>query len=313
MSNLNLPERLGQHFEFVRIHCGEFLMGHGVSNDPDDDPDIDTIPVHQVHMMPFEIGKYPVTRGLWNFVMSGGRIANGDNTQPVVETSWLDIQEFLVSLNKMDPAYTYRLPSEAEWEYACRAVIGIFEPHEETYGILDDMAWFAGNSNGETHPVGLKSPNAWGLYDMLGNVWEWCQDWYHDSYEGAPVDGSPWEVPMGNARVIRGGSWKSVSHEVQVALRSFASKSVHCRDVGFRLARTARKASDVLPALPKGMMSVTGVTPAEPKPGDVVPTNIAMITDAVALLIEDVRQLKADVKALQESVDITQSLLRRRQ
>jgi len=118
-------------------------------------------------------------------------------------------------LNAQDDGYSYRLPSEAEWEYACRAgTTGDYA------GDLDSMGWYDKNSGGKTHPVGQKQANGFGLYDMHGNVWEWVEDWYHEGYNGAPVDGSAW-LSGGEQkdRVLRGGSWFNLAVILRSALR----------------------------------------------------------------------------------------------
>src|SRR5919204_2180691 len=125
------------------------------------------------------------------------------NNLPVEKISWEKAVAFIAKLNARDDSYTSRLPSEAEWEYAARA-----GTTGEYVGDLEAMTWYSGNSRGHTHPVGSKRPNAFGLFDMYGNVWEWCQDWYHDSYAGAPTDGSAWvSGDEQKGHVLRGGSW----------------------------------------------------------------------------------------------------------
>jgi formylglycine-generating enzyme required for sulfatase activity len=183
--------------EFVLIPEGEFMMGStsGQGNEE---------PVHRVKIgQPFYLGKYEVTQGQWQAVMGNNPsyFKNCDKC-PVEQVSWSDAQQFLARLNERNDGFRYRLPSEAEWEYACRAgTTGDYA------GELDEMAYdqMYGDPN---HPVGTKKANAWGLYDMHGNVWEWCQDWYHDNYNGASADGSAW-LSGGEQkyRVLRGGSW----------------------------------------------------------------------------------------------------------
>ena len=166
-------------------------------------------PQHTVHVSAFQMGKTLVTLGQfkryatasgatrgssgWHLINDDFRKYNafGDDA-PVVQVSWQEAKEFVEWLNKNKPASdrgTYRLPSEAEWEYACRA------GGSHTYcgsNDVDQVAWYDGNNNGHQQPVARKAPNAWGLYDMSGNVWQWVEDAYHDSYHGAPVDGSAW-------------------------------------------------------------------------------------------------------------------------
>jgi formylglycine-generating enzyme required for sulfatase activity len=176
----------------------------------------------------------------------------GENN-PVENVSWNDAVAFINKLNEMNDGYRYRLPTEAELEYACRAgTTGDYA------GDLDEMGWYYENSgdarlsgewnvdklkanNDRTHPVGQKQPNAWGLYDMHGNVSEWCQDWYHDSYNGAPTDGSAWESGGEQKyRVLRGGSWNIDANHLRSAFRGSESPDVRISNYGFRLVAVAR-------------------------------------------------------------------------
>jgi formylglycine-generating enzyme required for sulfatase activity len=134
---------------------------------------------------------------------------------PVENISWSDAKEFCEKLSQMTDK-AYRLPSEAEWEYGCRA-----GTTGDRAGNLDAIAWYNNNSDGKTHPVGQKQPNAFGLYDMRGNVWEWCDDFWHSDYNGAPTDGSAW-LRGGDSRyrVVRGGSWGDIEGFCRSAYRS---------------------------------------------------------------------------------------------
>ena len=149
------------------------------------------------------------------------------------EVSWDDIQEFLGKLNAKEKETRYRVPAEAEWEYACRA--GGQEPDEAPN--LGDVAWWGENSGDETHPVGRKKPNAWGLYDMRGNVWEWVQDWYGPYSAERQVD--PQGPQSGLRRVVRGGSWSLVNTRYfRCACRFRTEPAQHASHIGFRCART---------------------------------------------------------------------------
>ena len=176
--------------EFVQIPAGEFLMGSEAR-------DYER-PVTQVRISRgYWLGKHEVTQAEWEAVM-GSNPSNFDECGPncpVEEVSWDDVQEFIRRLNAAVGEERYRLPTEAEWEYAARAGTS-----EDTYAgnltdpygrdpVLEGIAWYRRNSGGRTQPVGQKAPNAWGLYDMLGNVYEWVQDWY-GTIRGGPVDGS---------------------------------------------------------------------------------------------------------------------------
>jgi formylglycine-generating enzyme required for sulfatase activity len=220
--------------ELVRIPPGSFMMGS--TNGQADEK-----PVHQVTInYSFYMGKYEVTQAQWQSVM-GNNPSNfkdcGGNC-PVEQVSWDDAQSFIQRLNGMNDGYTYRLPTEAEWEYACRAgTTGDYA------GNLSDMAWYSENSGSKTHTVGGKQPNAWGLADMHGNVWEWCQDWYHETYHGAPTDGSAW-LSGGEQkyRVLRGGSWSYDASDARSAYRRYDSldSRVDLNSFGFRVVTSAR-------------------------------------------------------------------------
>ena len=118
----------------------------------------------------------------------------GDDNLPVERVSWDNVQRFITKLNDKEGTSKYRLPSEAEWEYACRAGTTTRYSFGDNESELGEYAWYSSNSDSQTHPVGQKRANPWGLYDMHGNVWEWVQDCWHDSYSGAPADGRAWVV-----------------------------------------------------------------------------------------------------------------------
>ncbi|RPI17804.1 MAG: formylglycine-generating enzyme family protein, partial [Acidobacteriales bacterium] len=170
--NAQLPK-----WEFVSVAPGEFQMGCSPGDNECGD---DEKPAHRVKITKaFEIGKYEVTQAQWEAVMGANPSATRGPDLPVEQVSWYDVQEFLSAMNGRNDGYFYRLPTEAEWEFAARAgTTGV------RYGELDAIAWYGRNSGDQPHPAGGKQPNAWGVYDMLGNVWEWCQDWYQaDSYK----------------------------------------------------------------------------------------------------------------------------------
>jgi formylglycine-generating enzyme required for sulfatase activity len=217
--------RAGGELEFVPIPAGRFLMGRA-------DGDGREFPVHDVRITrPFELGKYEVTQAQWQAVMGTDPAAFKGADRPVEQVTWEEVQQFMQKLNERDDGFHYRLPTEAEWEYACRAgTTGDYA------GDLDSMAWYHNNSGGETHPVGLKAPNAWGLHDMHGNLFEWVQDRYGPYSAGTAVD--PGGPPAGEQRVRRGGSF---AHD---ALRNRCSRRYRDRqdyprdDIGFRVVRT---------------------------------------------------------------------------
>ena len=149
--------------------------------------------------------------------------------------SYDDALAYIAWLNQTS-GKNYRLTSEAEWEYACRA--GTTSQHYWGEGDAKDYAWFADNSGDKTHPVGQKKPNAFGLYDMSGNVWEWVQDNWHENYQGAPDNGSAWETAGADApRVVRGGSWYSPLHNLRSAQRNGSNPVNRNNSLGFRLAQ----------------------------------------------------------------------------
>jgi formylglycine-generating enzyme required for sulfatase activity len=203
--------------EFVLIPAGTFIMGS-----PDSDPDAHDRekPPHQVTLsQDFYLGKYPVTQAQWEAVMgtNPSRFFKGAD-RPVGQVSWDDVQAFMQKLNEREGVDHYRLPTEAEWEYACRAGSGTRYHFGDDAARLSDYAWYRANSEGQTHPVGQKQPNAWGLYDMHGNVWEWVQDWY-GAYTANPVT-NPIGPTSGADHVIRGGCWSHPARHARSAFRS---------------------------------------------------------------------------------------------
>jgi formylglycine-generating enzyme required for sulfatase activity len=194
--------------EFALIPAGEFLMGSDKGKDPEAHDD--ETPLHRVTISrPFYLGKYAVTQAQWEAVMGSNPSYFKGRSNPVETVSWDDVQKFIWSLNIQEGNGCYRLPTEAEWEYACRAgTTGVYSYGDDA-GSLGHYAWYAGNSGKKPHPVGQKEPNAWGLYDMHGNVWEWVQDWY-DDYSSASVT-DPKGPASGSYRVLRGGGWGLVA------------------------------------------------------------------------------------------------------
>ncbi|MEY4168313.1 MAG: hypothetical protein RIR52_2137, partial [Acidobacteriota bacterium] len=187
-------------FEMVDLPGGEFLMG-GTRFD-------DEKPAHRVRVAPFSIGKYQVTQAEWRAVMGKNPSQFKGDRNPVEKVSWEDVEEFLKRIGN-----GFRLPTEAEWEYAARAGTTTQYSFGDVGSQLGEYAWFYENSGLTTHPVGEKKPNPFGLYDMHGNVWEWCADHYHENYKGAPEDGSAWlKSDMAAIRVFRGGGW--IGHAV---------------------------------------------------------------------------------------------------
>jgi len=214
------------------IPAGEFNMGAEYPYN------YDTVPVHRVLIRtPFYIGVYEVTQGQWKIVMGNNAPnSNGDDNYPVTMVSWADCQRFVKELSQMEKK-TYRLPSEAEWEYACRAGSETIYSFGDDWAQFGDYAWYFENDGGELHPVGQKKPNAWGLYDMHGNAWEWCQDWHHDTYERAPSDGTAWIDKSGTRgyRSYRGGFFGDYPGSFTSAARSYETPHSHNRFLGLRV------------------------------------------------------------------------------
>jgi len=183
----------------------------------------------------FYMGKYPVTQREWAMVMGNNPSDFKGDTRPVENVSWNDCQEFIRKLNAREGTNKYRLPTEAEWEYACRAGSRIRFCFGDGDHLLSRYAWFDDNSNDETHPVGRLGPNNWGLYDMHGNVWEWCYDWYGDYPTGSVSDASG--VRSGSRRVIRGGCWDFGAEDCASAYRSYDDPGYRSDLLGFRLLR----------------------------------------------------------------------------
>jgi formylglycine-generating enzyme required for sulfatase activity len=232
----SLPENMA----FASIPAGSFEMG---SPSSESEPDSSEGPVHTVNIQSFEMMTTEITQGMWQEVMGNNPAQyTGDPNRPVENVSWNDCQEFIAAMNDLDSLYTYRLPSEAEWEYACRAgtTTRYYWGNDPDSTEIEQYAWYDGNSGDTTHPAAQKLPNAWGLYDMSGNVWEWCEDFYHESYSGAPTDGSPWLSPSGSSRVSRGGSWYYNADYCRSAYRSEDSPGYSDVIQGFRLVRSER-------------------------------------------------------------------------
>jgi formylglycine-generating enzyme required for sulfatase activity len=171
--------------DFVLIHAGTFMMGA-------EDSKADEKPITKVTITrPFYFGKYEVTQEQWQAVMAKNPSYYKGTNLPVEQVSWNAAQGFLTNLNERVSGYRFRLPSEAEWEYACRAGTTTQYSFGDGDAALPEYGWFTGNGERKTHPVGEKKPNPWGLYDIHGNVWEWCQDWYAP-YPGGEVTDPTW-------------------------------------------------------------------------------------------------------------------------
>ena len=220
--------------QFGLIPAGTFMMGSGIEEEGDEDEQ----PQHQVTLsQPFYLQTRPVTQGQWQQVMGGNPsfFPQCGKDCPVENVSWDDAQEFLKKLNRMEKTDQYRLPSEAQWEYACRAGSSLSFCFGDEETELGEYAWYEDNSRESMHPAGRLKPNAWGLYDMHGNVYEWCQDWYGEYPPGPVTD--PEGPPAGAYRVLRGGSWDAEAGEVRSAYRLRFHPGYRYGNVGFRVAR----------------------------------------------------------------------------
>jgi len=254
----------------VRINGGAFMMGSPANEEGRYNDEVQ----HPVTVGSFYLGKYEVTQKEYQEIM-GTNLSSfkGDNL-PVENVSWYDAVEYCNRLSqkeKLTPAYTidksrkdpnnnndeddvnwvvtwnrnangYRLPTEAEWEYACRA--GTTTAYHTGAGISDNTGWYSGNSGYTTHPVGQKPANAWGLYDMHGNVWEWCWDWYgtYPTWYGTyptMAQTNPIGASSGSYRVFHGGSWGNSAQNVRSASRFNYTPTLRNDYLGFRLARNA--------------------------------------------------------------------------
>lgn len=253
--------------QFVDLPGGSFYMGackfvagqqsseescpSGAGTDPEAYDD--EIPQHQVRLKRFQLARYPTTLGQYlryleatrqlddlSAAFKAANSGQGEQT-PVVWVSWFEAQAFIDWLNRAKPASDpgrYRLPSEAEWEYAARAgtrtryYFGDAADHQ-----LGWSAWYDKNAGNRQRAVGSKRPNAWGLHDMLGNVWEWTADCWHENYQGAPVDGRAWLSGDCSRRVVRGGSWYDVSLYLRVTQRFGDDAGRRINYTGFRVLR----------------------------------------------------------------------------
>jgi formylglycine-generating enzyme required for sulfatase activity len=212
--------------KFVPIKPGQFMMG---SNGEWME---DARPAHEVRITKsFQMGKYEVTQAQWEAVMDTNPSRFKGPDLPVENVSWSDAQNFLHKLNEKNDGYSYRLPSEAEWEYAARA--GGNEYVGDSF--KNQWIWEGPNSEGHTHPVGQENSNAWGVYDMLGNVWEWCQDWYDAEYYKNSPSEDPQGPPLGTAHAYRGGDWSCNTMYVQAFVRG--TPRLQISSIGFRCVR----------------------------------------------------------------------------
>ena len=219
---------------FVPIPAGTFTMWDAE----------DYSPTHKVTLTkPFHLGQHEVTQEQYEKVMGATPSTFKGLQNPVEQVSWDDAVEFCRKLSELPEeksgGYVYRLPTEVEWEYACRAGTTTAYSFGDSASELVDYAWYDENSGSTTHPVGGKKPNGWGLCDMHGNVWEWCQDWYDDYPSGSVTD--PTGAASGSGRVIRGGGWGSISDYCRSAYRYWRTPDFRGIYLGFRVLRSSIK------------------------------------------------------------------------
>ena len=233
-----LSSNIISEIEFVLIPEGEFMMG---SSYEEAGKYSSETPLHKVTIKnPFFLGKYPVTQKQWFDVMGRDFLTSylfKKENIPANHVTWDTVQMFIEELNEIDKTHKYRLPSEAEWEYACRAgtTTKFFFGDDESK--LGDYAWYKKNSHEDNHLVGQKKPNPWGLYDMYGNVEEFVQDIWHGNYKGAPSDGSAWLDGKSSSHVLRGGGFRAPAEICSSSNRAACSKNFGHEDIGFRLVR----------------------------------------------------------------------------
>jgi formylglycine-generating enzyme required for sulfatase activity len=221
--------------ELVLIPAGSFRMGGDKKLEQAEDHET---PRHIVKISKtFYMGKYEVTQSQWSEIMNNNPSEFKEDIRPVERVSWNDVQEFIQKLNNKEETNKYRLPTEAEWEYAARADTKSTYCFSSDIKTLSQYAWYRKNSEGKTHPIGQLKPNAWGLYDVHGNVHEWCQDWFDRNYYSQSPSNSPLGPSSGLAKVLRGGDWGSENWYCRCASRSLSSPDRRSNRLGFRLVR----------------------------------------------------------------------------
>lgn len=220
----------GVTFEMVRVQGGTFTMG--CTSKQGSDCDDDEKPAHRVTLSDYYIGKTEVTQALWEAVMGSNPSYFEGSDLPVEQVSWNDCQTFLTKLNQLT-GKTFRLPTEAEWEYAARGGNKSQGYKYSGSNTIGNVAWYYDNGGSKTHAVGTKQANELGIYDMSGNVWEWCSDWY-DSY-GSSSQTNPTGAASGSYRVLRGGSWSSYARGCRVAYRNYGNPGFRGNNYGLRL------------------------------------------------------------------------------
>lgn len=220
----------GVSFQMVEVQGGTFYMG--ATSEQGSDAESDEQPVHQVTLSSYYIGKYEVTQDLWQAVMGTNPSRFNGNRKPVEQVSWNDCQTFISKLNSLT-GKRFRLPTEAEWEFAARG--GTMSRGYKYSGSnsLSNVAWYTDNSGSTTHDVGTKSPNELGIYDMSGNVYEWCSDWFGNYSSSSQIN--PTGAYSGSYCVGRGGSWNFNAGDCRVSYRYGWSPGIRYGSLGLRL------------------------------------------------------------------------------
>ena len=228
-SNESIIKRLIDNM--VYVEGGTFTMG--AASEQGSDACSEEMPAHRVMVSSFSIGKYEVTQEEWEAVMGSNPSNFKGAKRPVENVSWSDCRQFIRKLNSLT-GKNFRMLTEAEWEFAAR---GGNKSRGYKYAgshILDDVGWYSSNSSSTTHDVGQLDPNELGLYDMSGNVWEWCADWYGPYESGAQTN--PMGASSGSNRVYRGGSWYHAAGSCRVSYRNYYTPDLRGSNLGLRLA-----------------------------------------------------------------------------
>ena len=229
-NEISIPVKNGITIDMVKVEAGTFMMG---ATSEMQDPYFDEKPVHQVTLTnDYYMGKYEVTQALWQAVMGRSPSRFKGVNLPVEQVSWKDCQKFISKLNSMT-GRKFRLPTEAEWEYAARGGRKSKGYQYSGSSAISDVAWYDGNSGITTHPVGTKQANELGIYDMTGNVWEWCQDWYGSYVSSSQTN--PTGAVSGSRRVFRGGNWFYDAKDCRSSTRNAGAPGKRYSFYGFRL------------------------------------------------------------------------------
>jgi formylglycine-generating enzyme required for sulfatase activity len=228
-------EPVSLKIDMVPVQGGTFTMG--CTSEQGSDCDSDEKPAHQVSLNSYYIGKYEVTQAQWIAVMGSNPSYFVNGALPVEQVSWDDVQAFILRLNEKT-GLNYRLPTEAEWEYAARGGAQSKGYKYSGSNNAEDVAWYWDNCGEKMNFVGQKAPNELGIYDMSGNVWEWCSDWYNDYSSSSQTN--PTGTTSGSRRVNRGGCWYNDAQHVRVSNRIINSPDRRYDLIGFRLALSSK-------------------------------------------------------------------------